>query len=153
MSASFLRQAVPAIVLAALAGCAGRPVTESSACPVAARYVEAANSGNAQAIEPLLADAVTAVFLSGRGAELSRLEGKADVLEAVRTYTAQCPSCRSSVRCLHATERAVYAIEDVEFTDQDGVTQRQSAPLVIELDDGDVIAIIYYPSTDFVPRD
>ncbi|HEX7030045.1 MAG TPA: nuclear transport factor 2 family protein [Gammaproteobacteria bacterium] len=136
------------LAFTAAAGCASHPAERSHDCAIAQRYLEASNTGNASLIAPHLADDVTAVFLAEDGAAHSVLQGKADVMEAVRTYTAQCPSCRSTLRCLHVTPHAAYAIEDVVFTDQDGVERRQSAPLVLELDGDTVEAIVYYPSPD-----
>ncbi|HEX6927717.1 MAG TPA: hypothetical protein VF267_00595 [Gammaproteobacteria bacterium] len=135
------------IVLSAAAGCASRPAARGD-CEIAQRYIEASNTGNAGLVAPHLADDVTAVFLAESGKAHSVLKGRAEVLEAVRTYTAQCPSCHSTLRCLHGTPHASYVIEDVEFTDQDGIARRQSAPLVFELDGDMIRAVIYYPSED-----
>lgn len=135
------------LLLFALAGCASVPA-ESRGCAIAERYIDASNSGNASLIAPRLADDVVAVFLAENGAARSVLEGRKAVTEAVRTYTAQCPSCRSSLRCLHETANAAYVMEDVVFTDQDGVEQHQSAPLIFELDGRTIEAIVYFPSPD-----
>lgn len=129
------------------AGCASRPATPQD-CAIAQRYIDASNSGKASLVAPWLADNVTAAFLAESGRAHSVLKGRKEVLEAVRTYTAQCPSCRSSMRCLQATPNAVYVIEDVVFTDQDGVERRQSAPLIFEMDGDMIEAIVYYPSPD-----
>lgn len=129
----------------ALAGCAGGATRMQDGCDIANRYVEAGNAGNAALIAPWMAEDASAVFLSAEDSPHSELQGREAVLEAVETYTAQCPSCRSTLRCLHVTADGVYAIEDVVFTDQDGVERRQSAPLVITFDDGHVKTIVYYP--------
>lgn len=138
----------PLALLVVVAGCASHPATQSRDCEIAQRYITASNTSNANLIAPHLEDDVTAVFLAENGKAHSVLEGKEDVLEAVRTYTAQCPSCRSTVRCLHKTTNATYVIEDVVFTDQDGVERHQSAPLIFERDGDSIEAIIYYPSPD-----
>lgn len=135
------------VVMAIAAGCASHPADRPDDCRIAQRYITASNTGNASQVAPHLADDVVAVFLAESGSAHSVLRGKKEVLEAVRTYTAQCPSCRSTLRCLQTTRGAAYVIEDVEFTDQDGVDRRQSAPLVFELDGEVIEAIVYYPSS------
>ncbi len=139
-----IRSAV-AILSMALAGCAGGPARLTDGCAIAQRYIEAANSADAALIAPWIARDATAVFLSPENAPRSALNGKEAVLEAVETYTTQCPSCRSTLRCLHATPDGIHAIEEVVFTDQDGVDRRQSAPVVFMLEDGRVSSIVYYP--------
>lgn len=128
-----------------LAGCATGSARLQDGCGIAHRYIEASNTGNAALIAPWIDPRASAIFLAGDDTPRSELRGREAVLDAVSTYTAQCPSCRSTFRCLHATAEGVYGIEDVAFIDQDGAERLQSAPLVIELEDGRVTTIVYYP--------
>lgn len=131
-----------------LTGCA---TTASEAvrtgCALGQRYVQAANSSDASLVADDIHPDASAIFLTGEREAWSSTDGRAAVIDAIETYTRQCGSCRSEVVCLHETPAAQYLVERVHFTDQDGVEHVQSAPLIIELEDGTIRRLVYYPAT------
>lgn len=134
------------MLICSVAGCAGsRDSVGLDPCDIAQRYIDAANNSDPGLVAPLLHEDVVAIFLSAESDHAETLDGRSAVLEAVRTYKDDCPSCASNMVCHLQTPSAAYVTEHVEFEGQSGVRQ-QRAPLVLEIDAQRIIRIIYFPS-------
>lgn len=134
------------VALLLLSGCATLQQDDPVGCEIAQRYIDAGNSSDATLLEPLLTQDVAAIFLSTETDHAETVSGRTDVLDAVRAYKEECPSCSSSMTCHLETESAVYVTEAVSYEDADGSRQQQNASLVFELDNNRIARIIYFPS-------
>lgn len=130
------------------AGCAGTFSRDNavSGCEIASRYIDAADNSDPQRVASFLDDEIVVIFLSDTADHAERIEGRGAVLEAVRTYKETCPDCASKMTCHLENDSAVYVTEKVAFIDKTGRQRQQAAPLVLEMNDGKIARIIYFPA-------
>ena len=137
----------PFLLPSLLTGCVSPPRTDAIAyCDIAQRYIDAANHSAPDSIERFLAADSTAVFLTLEADHPQVIEGRDAVLDAVRSYKEDCPTCESTMTCMMETSSAAYVLEHVAFRNAGGEQQSQSAPLILEFDGTRIVYLIYYPA-------
>ena len=113
----------------------------SNKLEVVREFLDAFNAHDAAALSVLVADDVQ--WLSVRGSEISiELEGRADLVAAMREYFTSCPTCRSEITGELSSSERVSVVEVASWVGSNGPRSQQS--MAVYEFSGSLIQRVYY---------
>ncbi|MEO1202548.1 MAG: nuclear transport factor 2 family protein [Pseudomonadota bacterium] len=140
------RRAIRALIaigclLPQLAGAADSVAIEHAA--IVRQFIDAFNAHDATAMSTLLSDDVQ--WLSVREGETSiEVEGKPALVATMAAYFSECPTCRSEIAGLTASNERVSVVEVAHWEGTDGPKSQRSMA-VYEFDGALIRRIYYFP--------
>lgn len=141
----------PAVTLAAAVSifaalpCAGGEIAPPGPEAIVARFVEAFNAHDVDAMIALAHDDIEWLSVSGAAITIET-RGHEALKESMAAYFAACPSCRSALAWTKTGVSRVAVLERATWTAKDGSTRSQASIAVYELEGRKIRRVHYFPA-------
>lgn len=107
-------------------------------------FLAAFNSHDAEKMGDLVTDNVNWVSVAN-GAASIEVEGRSNLIAALKEYFVSCPTCRSTISKLMSSQDRVSAIEVASWQTQNGNRSQQSIA-IYEFSGTQIEAVYYFPA-------
>lgn len=108
------------------------------------KFLKAFNQQQTKQMLEMADDEIQWISVSGETISVET-KGIASLEKSMNSYFASCPSCRSTLEWIQATDERVITLERAEWTSNSGVKSQKSLA-VYEFRKGKILRVYYFPA-------